>query len=66
MGGIARCPMLHTVGISLIGIGSAVTCCAVIVFMLDKHQRTQASSFEENVLEIDHHLVDARRERGEL
>jgi len=53
--------MADTLAIALVALGLAASCSAIIIFKLNRHQRTQQASFEENLFEIAYHLAKIRR-----
>jgi hypothetical protein len=62
-GGLA----MHVLAVSLIGLGVASGCWAIILLLLDNRaRRINERSFRENLDEIDRQLREARRERGDL
>jgi hypothetical protein len=57
---------MHILVISLIGLGAAFNCGAIVFLLLDKRKRgLNHRSFQENLDEIDRQVARARRERGE-
>ncbi len=53
---------MHTLPISLIGLGvAAFNCCAVVLLLLDRRKRgLNARSFQKNLDEIDRQVARAR------
>jgi hypothetical protein len=53
--------MADILAIALVTLALAGSCSAIVIFKLNRHQRTQQASFEENLLEIAYHLATIRR-----
>src|SRR5262249_19800958 len=53
--------MADILAIALVTLGLSAGCSAIIIFKLNRHQRTQQASFEENLLEVAYHLATIRR-----
>jgi len=59
--------MLNILEVALIALGLSASCSAIIILKLNRHQRTQQASFEENLFAIDYHLGRIRRgDRSDL
>jgi hypothetical protein len=58
---------MHVLAFSLIGLGAAFSCWAIVSLLLDNRKRkNDERSFRKSLDEIDHQLRRARGERGEL
>lgn len=53
--------MLNTLQLALVALSLSASCSAVIILKLNRHQRSQQTSFEGSLFEIDYHLGRMRR-----
>jgi hypothetical protein len=58
---------MTALGIALIVAGLTLVCGSMIFFLFTRREPSSSQgSFEEDLDRIEHHLNDARKERGEL